>query len=373
MSENTTSTQQQPSTDSAKAERPTIAALLSQTGLPDMALKPITGAVDSYTDLVSQVNKWVAEINAAKAKDPNNVEYLDSLWKAEQDADNPKVAEIAAEFDAVAERYEKLLTQLRGIAKENFIPEQLSEEAAKEKKAKVNSAQPTLTEARNALKAQFMIPESMLGMLNVPLPEGGLVSLLPTANSLKGSGRGRKAAGNSGGGVTYMTRVGDVLIDGKSTRTEKGGKIDYAAAELSKRWNKAEFPGNGVTGEELEEALFAKLGIPVRSAKLQDVQDRVEVTFTKDVVKRNPQDGSEVSAPETVTLTFVSTKAWDAENAPAEDKAESDKPAEGPADTNMGGNEAPAPKAESKPAANEGPAKPSTNAAAKKATPAPKK
>lgn len=306
----------------------TFADFLAKTGLPEAALTPITSKVNEHNALVSQSNTWVSQVNAARAQDPSKpgyVDYLDDLWKGEQAKDNPLVSEKAAEFDAIAEQYEKLLSELRETAKSNFIPEELSEEKAKETRAKVNAADPVIKELRKAIAAQLLIPESMLEMAKVSIPEGGLVSLLPNADSLK-SPRGRKAAMAAGGnGVSYMTRVGDVLIDGQSTRTEKGGKFDYAAEVLSEKFGRSIDPGNEVTAESLEEAYFEELKVPYRSIKGKDIPDSRTFTFTKVTKRPNPNDGEMVEAPVSVKITVVSQKAWDAQNA-TEDKPETETP-----------------------------------------------
>jgi hypothetical protein len=331
----------------------------SQTGLPPEALKVLTDKVSEHNDLVIRVNKWIAQVNAAKAQDPSNVDYLDTLWKREQESGNSKVKDLADEFDAIAEQYEAKLKELREIAKANFIPEQLSEEKTKEVKAQVNSAQPTIAELRNAIKAQMMIPESILNMKNVPLPEGGLVSLLPQADTLKSKG-GRKAAS---GNVSYMTRVGDVLIDGESTQVNGKGKFNYAADKLSERFGaRTVHPANAVTAEELEEAYYKHLNVPLRSLSSGD-----EFTFTKETVKPNPNDGELVKAPVKVTLTVISPKAI--EKASETAKPETPKAETAPA------NEAPkaeTPKPETPEVKSAEVPAPANAPAAKKATPAKK-
>lgn len=319
-----------------KAETPklTFAQYLEKTGLPEMALKPITDKVAEHNSLVAQVNKWIAQVNAAKAADPSNAEYLDTLWRANETDES--LAETVAEFDAVAEQYETLLKKLREGAK-NFVPKTLSEEENKATRVKVNNSTPTLAETRKAIGAQLSIPESMLGMLGVAIPEGGLVSLLPTADSLKNA-RGRKAATASGNVASYMTRVGDVLIDGKSTQINGKGKFDYAAEKLSVQFGRGVNPANAVTGEELEEAMFEALQIPFRSVKGKELADEFSFTFTKTVKKQNPNDDGFTDVPMTVKLTVISERANKAEDEKPEtatetkvDEVKNDTPAEVPA------------------------------------------
>jgi hypothetical protein len=266
----------------------------------------------------------------------------------------------------IAEQYEAKLKELRAIAKANFIPEQLSEEKAKETKTKVNAAQPTIATARDTIKAQMMMVESVLTMQNVPLPEGGLISLLPQADSLK-STRGRKAASASGSGTIYMTRVHDVLIDGESTRTEKGGKFNYAADKLSQKFGKAQHPENGVTPEELEEAYLAEFGYADRAASKADDESKLpqehEFTFTKTTYKTNPNDGEKVAAPVSVKVKVIRPESK------SEKPAEESKPAD-----NSAKPATPEPvKIDTRTEAEKGNPLPEQNAAtAKKTTPAKK-
>jgi hypothetical protein len=336
---------------------PALDEFFSKTGLQEAALKPIIEKVEEYLALVTQSNKWIAEINASRAADPTKPGYedeLDKLWAIHAPTDND-MAEVESKYQALRAEAEKLLTQLRDFAKTK-VPTPLSEEEAKNARKRVNEAAPAIADARKATAALLTIPESMLQLAKVPVPEGGLITLLPQADSLK-SARGRKAS--SGERAPYATRVGDVLIDGNSTQIDGKGKFAYAAAKLSEMWNAQNVPANKVTAEEIEEAYFAALpGSPeVRSIKSTELPDSHEFEFTKTIKVRNANDDSYTDVPKTAKLTVISV------NAIAKDEKKNDTPTEKvePSAEKVEENKAevPAPKNESAPA--------------KKATAAPKK
>jgi hypothetical protein len=147
----------------------------------------------------------------------------------------------------------------------------------------------------------------MLNTLQVPIPEGGIVSLLPQANSLKNT-RTRKGATEEDSRIgKYMTRVYDVLIDGESTQVKGKGKFNYAADKLSEKFGISVHPANEVTAEEIEEEYYKALGIERR---LKDANLPLEFTFTfeKTIKKQNPNDNSFTDVPVRVKLTVQSEK-----------------------------------------------------------------
>jgi hypothetical protein len=269
---------------------PSFDDLLAKTNLPEPALAPLKKAVSDYVAMVNKSNGLVASINAAKAQDPNNVDYLDKLWRAKES--DSAIAEKVAEFDAIAEQYERLLKELRDHAKGNYIPAQLSEDDAKNARKQVNESAPAISEARKSIAAQLTLVESVLSALGVEIPEGGMVTLLPQANA-----RGRKAATAAGEVKTYLTRVGDVLIDGKSTQVNGKGNFRFAAAQLSEKWNSKLMPENEVTGEEIEEAYFASMGKENRSLKSTEIPESHTFEFTKTILVQNPNDDSKTEVP----------------------------------------------------------------------------
>lgn len=284
----------------------TIEEFLAQSKLPEAALKPITDKVNEYIQLVVKNNKLVAQINAAKAQDPSNVDYLDSLWKANEQTDN-EIAPIAEQFYAIAEEYEKLNKQLREMAKKH-IPEQLGEEETKNARKSVNDAAPTIETTRRAAIEMLSIPESMLTVFNVEMPEGGLAALLPQAESLKNV-RGRKATTASGEAKSYATRVGDILINGESTQINGKGKIAYAAEKLSEMWNAQNVPTNKVVAEDIERAYFESLPgeIEFRGLKSTELPDEHSFTFERTIKVQNKNDDSYTDVPQKVKLTLRST------------------------------------------------------------------
>lgn len=303
-----------------------ILDLLSKTGLPEAAYAPLLSKLDEYTSMVAESNSLVAQINAAKAQDPNNVDYLDTLWRAEENGDDKKLTQLIARFDKVAEQYESYLSQLREIAKTSLVKAPLSEDDAKAAKKTVNEMAPALNASKAAIGEMFTIPATMLGIAGVEIPEGGIVSMLPQAESLKNA-RGRRAATASGEVKVYKTRIGEGLIDGESTAKDGKSRFDWVADALNAKWDAG--PANKVTGEELEEAFFAHLNIPFRSKSSKEIPDETVFEFEKVLHLQNPNDDSVTDVPKKVTLTIRSTE-YGKENegeASAEKVAETEKAA----------------------------------------------
>lgn len=329
---------------------PALDEFFAKSQLPPEALKPIAQKVQEYVDLVIQSNQWIAQINAAKAADPTKPGYedeLDKLWEIHAPNDE-KMAEVRDKYAMLIAEAEKLLTQLRDFAKTK-VPTPLSEEDAKNVRKNVNEAAPAILEARKATAAMLTVPESMLSIHNVELPPGGLMALLPQPDSLK-SARGRKAS--SGERAPYATRVGDVLIDGKSTQVNGKGRFAYAADKLSEVWNGGNVPANKVTAEEIEEAYFKSLpgDVEFRGLRSTEIPDSHTFEFTKTIKVKNANDDSYTDIPKTVKLTVISVGAKEkaeakpeAENKPAE-KVEENKPAENKTEAPAKKTAAPAPK-----------------------------
>lgn len=298
---------------------------LAQTQFPEPALAPVKERVKAYIEMVSKSNELVASLNASKTDNANNADFVDSRWRANET--DPAIADIVSQFDEVAELYEKLQKRLRDHAVANYMPEVLDADAQTKARKTVNDMAPTIEQSRKGLVEMLSMPEAMLKATGVEFPEDGLISLLPTAESIKGSGRGRKAA--SGEGVSYTTRVGDVLIDSKSTQRNGKGKLDYAADALSERFNAKAVPQNKVTKEELEEALFKAMGKPFRSVKSTELPDEVSFVFEKTIQVQNGNDDSFKEVPEKVNITVRSVNFGEAKPAATETpKAETEKAAE---------------------------------------------
>jgi hypothetical protein len=299
--------------------------LLSKTMLPDAAIAPMKQKLVEAYRLISLNNQRVIQVNAAKAMDPNNLDYLDTLWNAHA-TDDPEIAEIEPLYQAAVEEYLKLQAKLRTLAKKH-IPAVLSDDETKALKNLVNGSGDAIDKAIASARDMALVVDQMLAIHGAK-PEGGIISLLPSVDSLK-STRGRKAANAAGGERTpYMTRVGDILLDGVSTNITVDGevkaKFNFAADAWNKKYNAEQFPENGVTAVLLEEAFFKHMGIPWRSIKgAQLPEDSYEFEFTKDVKEKSKQDGTETVRPVTVKVTVVKpeSKAQTAETAKPETPA----------------------------------------------------
>lgn len=293
----------------------TFDELLVATELPEAALKPLREKWEEALKLITDNNNRVAQVNAAKAQDPNNVDYLDERWKSNEKTD-PAIVPLAEKFYAVAEEYESLLKQLREKAKAH-IPEALSEEKTKEVRKLVNESEPTIKKAKAEFVAMATMVDSFLNSMGKGI-EGGLGSLLPEVESLKNT-RGRKAASDSGGIGQYATRIGGFAIDGREIQRDGKTNLAIGAASVSNLLGADKAPENKVSKEEIEKALFEHLGIEFRSKKGSELPDSTTFPFTKEV---NIGDG--VTETRTLQITIKKdnpTAKATAENKPA-DKVE---------------------------------------------------
>lgn len=300
--------------------------VLAQTNLPEPARNMIEDKLSIAMKLIQENNSRVLRINQSKAQDPSNTEYLDSVWKLNEEKD-PEITELEEKYQAVVEEYERLLAALRNSAKKQIKPP-LSEDEAQNLRKLVNESADTMNEARVAAAGMAEMADQMLKLAGKPV-EGGIMSMLPEIESLKNR-RGRKAAGGSNQGV-YATRVADIQIDGRTTnRTVKKDGVDtikgnwiYAADALSKQFNSEHVPGNTVAPEELERAYFDSKNVEFRDKA--SMPETHTFAFTKEIGKPNPNDGEIVKAPVTVNITVVQAKRSDAKTTekPAEEKTQS--------------------------------------------------
>lgn len=279
-----------------------IDEILAATNLPEAALAPFKSKFDEAFNLIVQNNKWVAQVNAAKAQDPNNPEYLDSLWRANTESD-PEIDEIEPKYQALIEESEKLLKRLRELGKKQ-IQEALSEDQIKSVREQVNNAAPTISTATQKAAGMAEMIESFMTSLNQPVPDGGLMSLLPEVESLKNA-RGRKASTQAGGIPVYVTRTAGILIDGVSTNKDGKGKFAYGVEKLNELFNANAHPENAVSVEELEEAFWKAYGKPFRSVKSTELPEAFEFEFTKTVKVQNKNDDSFTEIPKTVKVTVL--------------------------------------------------------------------
>lgn len=313
---------------------------LKATNLPEPALAPIRKAWDEAYALVTKNNERVAQVNAAKAQDPNNLEYIDSLWASYAPKDE-KMAEVEANYQALVAESEKLLTELRNFGRTKVQPP-LSEEETKKVRQAVNESSEAITIAVAQARAMTGIVDSVLEALGQKV-EGGIISLMPQPDSLK-SLRGRKATGSTG--VSYATRIGGFEIDGKPVERDGKTNFRYGADKLSEVFNATTYPENKVTGEQIETAYFEAIEKPFRSLKSTEIPESKTFDFTKEVKTSDTQ-----SETKTVKLTVKR-------------KVEESTTTEVPAPVTA--NETPKQEVKPEPAKQEAPAKKTVPAPAKK-------
>lgn len=292
--------------------------LLRKTGENEALINTLDKKFMEAFELITAHNDSVAQIQASKAQDPNDTTHLDATWKRiAEGRGNAEIVELEAKYQELVAAEEEIVKQLRALAKPHIKPP-LSEEAAKALRNQINQGSDAVNEARKAAAVMAELANQMFDLKGVNI-KGGIMSLMPKIESLKNvRGKGAKTGGSTG---SYMTRVNDVIIDGKSTQKDKKGKFNYAAEYLSALWNASRIAANEVTAEELEEAFFKHLGVPFRSMKFGEIPDESTFDFTRIVKKQNPNDEGTTDAPETVKITVLKWKA-PAEEAPKTEETE---------------------------------------------------
>lgn len=290
--------------------------VLAKTNLPAEALAPIESKLVEAFNLIVENNKRIAQVNAAKESDPNNEENLDRLWRLNATTDTA-IAAIEPQYQALIDESEKLLKQMRELAKKHIQPS-LSEDEAKNVRKLVNESAPTIVKAKQSATDMAQVADTMLNLTGNAI-EGGIISLLPEIESLKQT-RGRKAAASGEAGKIYMTRVNEILLDGKSSNKliggEMKGKFNYAAGDLSEMWGANLHPANLVSAEELETAYWEALELPWRSKKNTELPESLTFEFSKTIRVQNKNDDSFTELPKTVKITVRQPKPVAAESKP---------------------------------------------------------
>lgn len=291
--------------------------LLAQTNLPEQAIEPIRKRLTVLLDLVKQHNSRVAQVKAAKAADANNMENVDAAWKLNSESD-AEIDELEPRFQAITAEYEKVLAQLRERGKLQIKAPLSPEEVTKTRKV-VNDSMPGLEKARTEAETMASI---VTGMLPDDAPD--IMSFIPAVESMKGAGSGGGRKSTTSEFLQYMTRVGDILIDGVSTKRDGKGKFNFAADELSKLFKVDQFPQNQVDPEALEDAYYASLGIPSRKKTELPASHTFDFTFNTVVgVKDNSTMTNEVTHK--VTVIPPESKAKATETVSEEKKEEKEE------------------------------------------------
>ena len=277
--------------------------------------------------LVQENNKRVASINASKATDPNNVEYLDK--RREEVINDPGTDDVVLTQDE--KRYqkligeaEKLLTKMRDHVKENHLLPTLSEKEVQDLKKSVNDGKAVIAEAVIGAKSFAEIADMQLTLLGKAV-EGGVMSLMPTPDSLMNSRPRKSTTANAASGEGYATRVSEITVDGISTNktvTRNGvgvvkAHFNFVAETLSRKFNGSTdgpFPGNAVTMTEIEEAYYASHTVNGNAIEFRDAAKMPTVhsfKFTKEIEVQMPNDDSTKREPHTVVIEVTK---WVKEN-----------------------------------------------------------
>lgn len=290
--------------------------------------------LNAAAELIRENNKRVLAIREAKDTDPNNVEYLDNVWKRviAEGTDDKEMIQAEKRFQAAAKAYEKELAALRNAAKERHIQPPMSEEDQQKTRKAINEGKTIIANARAAAESFAEMADKMLESTGKQGVEGGVISLLPQVESLLNT-RGRKASGGTDGGKTYATRIVEAFIDGKSTNRQvkrKGEMVNaahfnYIAEELSKAFGSATFPANEITAEEVEKAYYDSKGAAFRDSG--EMPEDHTFDFTKEITVQNTNDDSTKQEPHTKKIRVI---RWTKETAGVDDAPakSDDKPAD---------------------------------------------
>lgn len=300
MSENTENTE----TTEAIVVKTTFGEVLGIIE-PAPVREMIVAKLDESLNLRKAQNARVYEIQASKASDPNSFEVQDATWKRIQESTEEKSNEEKAitakanRFDKVAKEYERLLQELRDMAKAEIKPP-LSEDEIKAKRKEYNDTKPIVEVADIAAKAMAEMADSILRPLGQEI-EGGVFSLMPTVESLMNS-RGRKSAGGTRSTDGYATRIGSMTLDGEDIA--KNGKYSWAILSnaINAKVNATRFPENGVTPLELEEEFFKSANLGWRDKGLPEMHDFV---LEKEIQVQNSNDDSTKSVPVKFAIHFA--------------------------------------------------------------------
>ncbi len=314
-----------------------LLAVIDNEGMRSM----IQSKLDAAVALVKQNNKDVRAINAAKATDPNNTEYLDLRIQEvvkDDEINDPELKRDEARFQKLTDEREKLLAKMRKHVKENHLRAALSEEAVQALRKSVNDGKDTIKTAITAAESFATMADMLLTQAGKPV-EGGILSMIPQQDSLMNV-RGRKASASSSSSEGYATKVDDIFLNGKSTNktvTRNGEKVvrahfENAADELGRMFNGERFEGNKVTKLEVEEQYYAKAGKTFRDKAAMPIE--YEFTFEKDIQVQSTNDDSTKVEPQKVLVKVIrkpleSELASETEEAKTEGvKTEEAKPSE---------------------------------------------
>lgn len=274
---------------------------------PEPVRDMIVAKLDESLNLRKAQNARVYDIRASKESDPNSFEVQDATWKRIQAAEGEKTAEEKAitakanRFDKIAAEYEKLMAELREMAKAEIKPP-LTEDEIKAKRKEYNDAKPVVEASDIAAKTMAEMADGLLKPLGIEI-EGGVFSLMPAVESLMGARGGRKSSGGTRSEGGYATRIGSAMIEGEDA--SKGDKYSWAilAEKLNARTNAKRFPSNEVTAIEIEEEFYRAAGLEFRDK--ENIPAELSFTFSKDVEVQSPNDDTTKVEPHKFAIHFV--------------------------------------------------------------------
>lgn len=273
---------------------------LKDSGLPEAAIAAVRDALETAFTLTTETNAKIAALNAAKPKGKElPFEREDAIWKREAANGNKEFTADASHRLKLIDELEKVEMRLRTKAQaDKYKLPEVSDDERSKMKSEVNAAKDTVATARQTAAAMAQMVDAMLEANGKGI-EGGIISLLPELDSLKGSRGGRKGSGGS-----HATRANEITVNGETTNRMTGdrfkGAFSFAAQFISDKFNANEIPENEVTAHELEESYYASRGKGLREDK-DDIPASHDWEFKREFFRKDGK-GNKVAAPETLKM-----------------------------------------------------------------------
>lgn len=272
---------------------------------PEMVRGMIVDKLDTALNLTRTYNKGVGQIQESSKNNPEDPEFQDMTWErvvkemedGEREAD-PELLKIEKRFQQLTKQREEMLSKLREASK-SHMEDALSEEEIAAKKKELNESKPAIIEAQNSAKALAEMADGLMGANAI---EGGVMSLMPTMNSMLNVGRRKTSGGKSVGGGSHVSRIGATTIDGVDAGINGKYSLAFVAKKLSDEFNAKTHPENAVTNIELEEAMYKAAGVTYRER--DSLPEVVEFDFTKDIAIQNPNDDSVTMVPQVKKISI---------------------------------------------------------------------
>lgn len=251
--------------------------------LSDLGKKARVSVARSIQVLMSLTNEHnlnCAKVKQASAVSKDPAEYLETIRKNNPGQDKELDA-INKRIEAMEKKLSEEKTKAHEIAAKYQIDTVSIDEAEAARQMTQKSA-PIIRKHYSNLETIAQVVDEDVSL------EGGIMSLIPKADSL----RGVKFGGSESTGERTTFRTDKVYLNGevivRKTKVPGGGETEKStlsilAAKLNSDFGALRDPSNKVTVMDLTNAMYDQLGIP-RGTKQADIeQNELNFTFTKTV------------------------------------------------------------------------------------------